>query len=105
MRHTDRANCRSLSPTTNPVTNYTASYGKAVATREYDWGANAPGPLLRQTQTTYQWQASSAYLAANMLNLPATVKVLDGAGNLCAETDYFYDEAKKDFARADLPRA
>ncbi len=85
-------NCSYTDPTTNPVTNYTASYGKAVATREYDWGANAPGPLLRQTLTTYQWQVSSAYLTANLLNLPATVKVLDGAGNLCAETDYFYDE-------------
>ncbi len=85
-------NCSYTDPTTNPVTNYTASYGKAVATREYDWGANAPGPLLRQTLTTYQWQISSAYLTANLLNLPATVKVLDGAGNLCAETDYFYDE-------------
>src|SRR6266849_4168349 len=78
---------------TYPVTNYTASYGKAIATREYDWGTNAPGPLLRQTLTTYQWQVSSAYLTANLLNLPATVKVLDGAGHLCAETDYFYDEA------------
>jgi len=77
---------------TYPVTNYTASYGKALATREYDWGATAPGPLLRQTLTTYQWQVNSAYLTANMLNPPATVKVLDGAGHLCAETDYFYDE-------------
>src|SRR5207244_2303742 len=50
------------------------------------------GPLLRQTLTTYQWQVSNAYLTANLLDLPATVKVLDGAGNLCAETDYFYDE-------------
>jgi hypothetical protein len=77
---------------TTGVTNFTGSYGKPVATREYDWGQGASGPLLRQAQTTYQWQVSSAYLTANMLNLPATVKELDGAGHLCAETDYFYDE-------------
>jgi RHS repeat-associated protein len=78
--------------TTVPVSNYTGSYGKAISRREYDWGQGAPGPLLRETQTTYQWQVNSAYLTANLLNLPAVVKVLDGAGRLCAETDYAYDE-------------
>jgi RHS repeat-associated protein len=84
--------CSWTNPTTNPVTNYTGSYGKVIATREYDWGQGAPGALLRQTQTQYQWQVDSAYLTANMLNLPAVVKILDGSNNLCAETDYFYDE-------------
>ncbi|HET9184487.1 MAG TPA: RHS repeat-associated core domain-containing protein [Candidatus Angelobacter sp.] len=77
---------------TNPVTNYTASYGKPTAVREYDWGQGKPGPLLRQTVTTYEWQVNGAYLTANLMDLPATVKIADGAGHLCAETDYFYDE-------------
>ncbi|HET9364697.1 MAG TPA: hypothetical protein VFP71_06840, partial [Candidatus Angelobacter sp.] len=78
---------------TEPVTSYTGSYGKPIAVREYDYGQGAPGALLRQTKTTYQWQVNSAYLTANMLDLPATVQVLDGAGHLCSETDYTYDEA------------
>jgi RHS repeat-associated protein len=87
--------CRTVwgPPITNPVTNYTGSYGKVTAKREYDWGQDAPGTLLRQTETTYQWQVNSAYQTANMLNLPAVVKILDGSNNLCAETDYFYDES------------
>jgi RHS repeat-associated protein len=84
--------CTYTNPTTNPVTNYTGSYGKVIATRAYDWGQGAPGAILRQTQTQYQWQVNSAYLAANMMDLPAVVQTLDGSGNLCAETDYFYDE-------------
>jgi RHS repeat-associated protein len=85
--------CTYTNPTTNPVTNYTGSYGKVIATREYDWGQGSPGALLRQTQTTYQWQVNSAYLTANMMDLPAVVKTLDGSNNLCAETDYVYDES------------
>src|SRR5262249_30015878 len=84
--------CSYTATQTMPVTNYTGSYGEVMARREYDWGQGAPGPLLRETQTTYQWQTHSAYLTATLLNLPAVVKVLDGAGHLCAETDYFYDE-------------
>jgi RHS repeat-associated protein len=84
--------CTYTAPTTMPVTNYTGSYGRPIARREFDWGQSTPGPLLRQTLTTYQWQVNSAYLSANLMNLPATVKVLDGSSNLCAETDYAYDE-------------
>jgi RHS repeat-associated protein len=78
--------------TTNPVTTYTGSYGKVIAEREYDWGQGAPGPLLRQTKTTYQWQVNSAYLAANLMDLPASVQVLDGTSNQVALTTYGYDE-------------
>jgi RHS repeat-associated protein len=74
------------------VSNYTGSLGKVIAVREYDWGQGAPGPLLRQTKTTYQWQINSAYLNANLLDLPASVQVLDGAGNQVALTTYGYDE-------------
>ena len=74
------------------VITYTGSYGKVTDQKEYDYGQGAPGPLLRETKTTYQWQVDSRYLTANLLDLPASVQVFDGVGHLCAETDYAYDE-------------
>jgi RHS repeat-associated protein len=79
--------------TPNGTSNYTGSYGKVVARREYDWGQGAPGALLRQTKTTYQWQVNSAYLAANLMDLPASVQVLDGNDHQVALTTYGYDES------------
>ncbi len=58
-----------------------------------DWGDGAPGPVLRQTATTYQWQQDPNYLNAGLLDLPASVVVKDGNGNRVAETDYIYDES------------
>ncbi len=84
--------CQYQDQTTEPVTNYTGSYGKPIAVREYDWGQGAPGQLLRQTLTTYQWQLNSAYLAANLLDLPASVQVLDGNNHQVSLTTYGYDE-------------
>jgi YD repeat-containing protein len=71
----------------------TASYGKVVTEKEYDWGSGTPGPLLRETDTTYKWQVNSDYLAAHMLDLQASVIVKDGSGCTVAETDYDYDES------------
>jgi len=68
-------------------------FGNVTTEKEYDWGQGAPGPLLRETDTTYEWQVNSAYLAAHMLDLPASVVTKDGNGNLMAETDYTYDES------------
>src|SRR4029077_2926534 len=59
---------------------------------EYDWGQAAPGALLRETDTTYQWEINSAYLTAHLLDLPASVIVKDASGSRMAETDYSYDE-------------
>jgi RHS repeat-associated protein len=69
--------------------------GDVTAEKSYDWGQGAPGALLRETDTTYQWQTDStgAYLHANLVDLPASVVVKDGSGNRMAETDYAYDEA------------
>jgi RHS repeat-associated protein len=67
--------------------------GKPATEKEYDWGEGAPGPLLRETDTTYQWQVNGNYLTANMLDLPASVITKDGSGNRVAETDYTYDES------------
>ncbi|HTD21029.1 MAG TPA: RHS repeat-associated core domain-containing protein [Terriglobales bacterium] len=77
--------------------------------KTYDWGQGAPGALLREQDTVYQWQKDSRYLTANMLDLPASTIVVspiaanniksscpvDGAGTLkacMAETDSIYDE-------------
>ena len=84
--------------------------GNVASEKVYDWGAGAPGPLLRETDTVYQWQKDSAYLTAHLIDLPASVVVIspnsasntksacpiNGAGGTAscmAETDYSYDEA------------
>jgi YD repeat-containing protein len=84
------------SQVTNGVTNYTGSYGKVMAKREYDWGHGAPGPLLRQTVYSYQWQNgtnAASYLSNNFLDLVSTAIVYDGASNQVAKTTYAYDES------------
>ncbi|HZS27891.1 MAG TPA: hypothetical protein VFB76_11735, partial [Candidatus Angelobacter sp.] len=68
------------------------SYGGVTDEKVYDYGTNGPGPLLRETATTYQWQSNSAYFDAGHINLPASVVVKDGSGCKMSETDYAYDE-------------
>jgi len=68
-------------------------FGNVVTEKVYDWGQGSQGALLRETDTAYQWQSNSSYLAANMIDLPASVITKDGSGNKLAETDYTYDEA------------
>jgi hypothetical protein len=53
-----------------------------------------PGALLRETDTSYLWQIDGNYLAAHLLDLPASVVIKDGNGNRVAETDYTYDESQ-----------
>ena len=67
------------------------TFGLPVSTTTTSIGFGSPGPVIRQTATTYQWQTNSNYLAANLLSRVAKSKVLDGTGNLCAETDFSYD--------------
>jgi RHS repeat-associated protein len=77
---------------TNLTTSFGSfSYGDVTAVREYDYGNNSPGPLLRTTNNTYQAFSNSAYLTANLLDLLATQTVLDGNGNQVAQTTYSYD--------------
>ena len=88
-------------------------FGNVVSEKEYDWGQGTPGALLRETDTTYQWQVDSRYLTARLLDLPSSVVIIsldpnanvkascpawDSNGNAVtkacmAETDYTYDEA------------
>jgi YD repeat-containing protein len=68
-------------------------FGEIAVEKDLDWGQSAPGgAVLRETDYTYQWQASSSYLAANILDPPASVVIKDGSGTRQAETDYTYDE-------------
>ena len=76
---------------------FTGIYGKVVVEKEYDYGTTSgqPGPLLRQTNTSYAWQSpnpnSSSYLTNNMLNLVYSIQITDGT-NQKAYTQYGYDE-------------
>jgi len=69
-------------------------FGNVMVQKEYDWGQGAPGALLRETDTSYQWQVDARYLTAHMLDLPASVTIKDGSGSGCtlAVTEYKYDE-------------
>ncbi|HET8891879.1 MAG TPA: RHS repeat-associated core domain-containing protein [Candidatus Angelobacter sp.] len=67
-------------------------FGNVKKELEYDWGQGAPGALLRETDTTYQWETNSAYLTAHLLDLPVSVIIKDAGSNRVAETDYAYDE-------------
>jgi RHS repeat-associated protein len=69
---------------------FTGMYGDTIATREYDYGNGAPGPLLRTTTTSYLALSNSSYLANNLLKLPSNVRVT-GAGP-GSYTTYGYDE-------------
>jgi RHS repeat-associated protein len=68
-----------------------STFGNVTALREYDYGSGAPGAILRQTLTTYQYQISSPYKTNNLVRLPATITVEDGSGNQKAQTKYGYD--------------
>jgi RHS repeat-associated protein len=67
-------------------------FGNTKKELVYDWGQGAPGPLLRETDSTYQWEVNSAYRTAGLLDLPASVVIKDSSGNRVAEADYTYDE-------------
>src|SRR5205085_2930673 len=69
-------------------------FGNVVSEKVYDWGPGIPGPLLRETDTTYAWQINANYLTAHLLDSPASAIVKDGNGNRLAETDYSYDESQ-----------
>ncbi|MBI3477118.1 MAG: RHS repeat-associated core domain-containing protein [Acidobacteria bacterium] len=76
---------------------YTGLYGKVITQKEYDYGTSSgvPGPLLRQTNTSYVWQSPnphfSNYLSNNMLNLVYSSQITDGTSQK-AFTQYGYDE-------------
>ena len=66
-------------------------YGRVLERREYDYGVNTPGPLLRKTDYTYKAVSGNAYLTANLLDLVATKTIYNGTGVQMAKTTYTYD--------------
>jgi RHS repeat-associated protein len=76
------------------------SSGQVLSQREYDYGPNAPGALLRTTTTTYLSLSNSSYAANNLLDLFSQVSVFAGASasgacganGAIACTSYGYDE-------------
>ncbi|MCU1304991.1 MAG: hypothetical protein JWQ87_5275 [Candidatus Sulfotelmatobacter sp.] len=68
-------------------------YGQVTATRHYDYGQGAPGPLLKAISTPHLAFDSAPYLANNLLDLVSSEVIKDGAGTAVASTTYGYDEA------------
>jgi RHS repeat-associated protein len=67
-------------------------YGVTTNATASDYGAAPnPGPVLRQTASTYQWQTNSNYLTANLLDRTSSVTT-SGGGTQFAQTTYGYDE-------------
>jgi RHS repeat-associated protein len=62
------------------------SGGNVTDLLQYDFGAGAPGPLLKETVTTF------AAVANNILNRPTRVVVKDGKGTIVSRADMSYDE-------------
>jgi RHS repeat-associated protein len=75
-----------------PQTCMCLNYPQIQDAKNYDWGSNSHGPLLQETVTSYV--SNQSYADANLIDLPSTVKVLDGAGTTYAETDISYDETE-----------
>jgi RHS repeat-associated protein len=77
-------------PDNNGVISFSRS--NVVEKREFDYGQNAPGPLVRRTDYTYLHNANSAYAAANIVDRVLNTTVYDGANNIVAQTQNVYDE-------------
>ena len=58
---------------------------------DYDYGANAPGALLRKTVTNYQ-SFPALPNGGVISDLPSSTTVYDGNSNIASETDFYYDE-------------
>jgi len=75
------------------------TYNQVVEKKEYDFGAGAPGPLIRRTHTSYLTtngnQGNVNYATDNNIhirNLPVQKIIYDASGNVRARTDYIYDD-------------
>ena len=78
-------------PSTQTITPcYTTSQTQSTA--YYDFGKSSPGALLKTDTTNYQWQTSSSYLNANLINLVSSTVTTTASGATAAQTTYAYDE-------------
>lgn len=69
---------------------YPLTLGNIVSQTTTAFGGST---ILQGGASSFLWQTSPAYFAANLLDLPQSVKTLDGTGNDCEETDYTYDDS------------
>lgn len=67
------------------------TFGRVTEKREYGYGVNSPGALLRKTDYTYAAVSGSSYLTANLLDLVTQKTVYNGSGSKVAQTTYSYD--------------
>lgn len=67
------------------------TYGRITEEREYNYGLNNPGVLLRKTDYTYAAVSGSGYLTANLLDLVTQETVYNGSGSQVEQTNYSYD--------------
>jgi RHS repeat-associated protein len=67
------------------------SWSNPVEVREYDYGAGAPGSLVRSTDYSYLHLSSATYRGLNIAAHPTSEVVHDGAGNIAAQTAFTYD--------------
>jgi YD repeat-containing protein len=85
-------------------------YNNVTDTWEYDFGAGAPGPLIRRTHTPYLTtngnQGNVNYATdynIHIRNLPIQKIVYDAAGNLRSQTDFIYDNYGGEYLLVDRP--
>lgn len=62
--------------------------GSPTATTYRDYA----GAVIKTDSSTHQWQVDPAYLAANLMDIPAVTSVLDSNNQVAAKTTYTYDE-------------
>src|SRR6266478_4621423 len=88
-------------------TNYMYGPGAQITEQDdYDFGAGAPGGLLRKTVTNYQNFPSTPIYAngPSIFDRPCQTIVYDSSGgNRVAETDYFYDGSTSACGAAGTP--
>jgi RHS repeat-associated protein len=85
-----------LDPASTSSNTYHAIYGKVLTQSEYGYGAvnsGQPGSLIRKTVTDYKAFDDIGYLNNNLLSMPSSVSIYDGANILKAQTTYGYDES------------
>ncbi len=70
---------------------FTVTRLNPIEKREFDWGSNAPGPLLRRTNYTYLHTGNQNYLSRNIVRQMATTTIYDGSGSQVAKTVNEYD--------------
>jgi RHS repeat-associated protein len=69
------------------------TYGLPSDEKDYDFASSGTGTLLKEKQTTYEFQTNANYLTANLLNLKASEEILNGSGAEVASDSYTYDES------------